>query len=302
MVFYHCLRCGYIASQKSNFIHHLDRKNKCEIVLDDVDTNYMKENLEKCKSLKKPSKLLKKNLIFPQKPSFLLKKNEFDCIFCGKVFSRNDNLKRHYKKCKQKIDDDSKIEQLELKLQQEEKDKQEIQTKLDNIVVELKNIKDKPTTTTYNKTEHITNNYTLQQNTVIINNYGEENLSFMTDKQLRKMTLNMPKGIYILAEKCHFSKEHPENKNVRITNKKDNMVQIWKDNKWMYREKTTVLSELVADKYAILDEKFSQMKEKGEVTEVHQKKMDTFRERLETNEKYNKLLNKNMEIVILNNS
>ena len=88
----------------------------------------------------------------------------------------------------------------------------------------------------------------------------------MTDKQLRKMTLNMPKGIYILAEKCHFSKEHPENRNVRITNKKDNMVQIWKDNKWMYREKTTVLSELVADKYAILDEKFSQMKEKGEVT------------------------------------
>ena len=94
-------------------------------------------------------------------------------VFCRKTFSRNDNLKRHYKKCKQKIDDENKIEQLELKLQQEEKDKQEIQSKLDNIVVELKNIKDKPTTT-YNKTEHITNNYTLQQNTVIINNCGEE--------------------------------------------------------------------------------------------------------------------------------
>ena len=45
MVFYHCLRCGYVASQKSNFIHHSDRKNKCEIVSDDVDPIYMKENM-----------------------------------------------------------------------------------------------------------------------------------------------------------------------------------------------------------------------------------------------------------------
>ena len=300
MVSYYCLRCNYIASQKSNLINHLNRKNKCTVINENVNTLTMLENINICKVLQKPSKTLQNNLISPPKPSKNKLSFEYHCEYCKKKFTRNDNLKRHYYRCKKKNTDSSrKIEILEEKLKQETNDKNEMRKKIDNLVVELNNIKDKPMTT-INKTEHITNNYI--ENAVIINNYGDENLSYMTDKQLRQMTLNMPRGIYVLAEKCHFSAEHPENRNVRITNKKDNMIQIWKNNKWMYREKNTVLSEIVATKYAILDEKFTEMKENGEVDEKHQKRMDSFRESLETDDKYSKILNKNMEIVILNNS
>ena len=42
--------------------------------------------------------------------------------------------------------------------------------------------------------------------------------------------------------------------------------------------------------------------ENGEIGEKEQKRMDSFRESLESDDKYSKILNKNMEIVILNNS
>ena len=42
MVDYSCLRCGYIASQKINFKHHLNRKNVCKPILEDISIDEIK--------------------------------------------------------------------------------------------------------------------------------------------------------------------------------------------------------------------------------------------------------------------
>ena len=43
MVDYSCLRCGYIASQKINLKHHLNRKNICKPILEDISIKKMYE-------------------------------------------------------------------------------------------------------------------------------------------------------------------------------------------------------------------------------------------------------------------
>ena len=43
MVDYSCLRCGYIASQKINLKHHLNRKNICNPILEDISIEEVKK-------------------------------------------------------------------------------------------------------------------------------------------------------------------------------------------------------------------------------------------------------------------
>ena len=42
MVNYECFRCGYIASQKNNLRNHLNRKNICNPILDNVSIELIK--------------------------------------------------------------------------------------------------------------------------------------------------------------------------------------------------------------------------------------------------------------------
>ena len=42
MVKYNCLRCGYVAKQKSHLLNHLNRKNICPPLLEDISIEEMK--------------------------------------------------------------------------------------------------------------------------------------------------------------------------------------------------------------------------------------------------------------------
>ena len=44
MVLYECFRCGYNTKLKGNMKHHLNRKNVCEPILDDIDIEEIKKH------------------------------------------------------------------------------------------------------------------------------------------------------------------------------------------------------------------------------------------------------------------
>ena len=48
MIDYFCHRCGYNTNKKCNIIQHLNRKNVCKPILDNIDIEYIK----KCYNLK----------------------------------------------------------------------------------------------------------------------------------------------------------------------------------------------------------------------------------------------------------
>ena len=122
MVEYNCFRCGYITTHKGSLINHLNRKNICSPILEDISIEEVKnyygfgssskvpQNSSKSphfSSKKSPQKSSKN----PQKSS-ILKKNSSkilnfedckECSYCFKRFSRIDNFKRHLTTCKKKI-------------------------------------------------------------------------------------------------------------------------------------------------------------------------------------------------------
>ena len=90
MVLYSCFRCGYETKHKCNFITHINRKNICSPKLCNIEIDIIKKYYNLFPSPKKilisPSKTTNKNI----------------CQYCQQEFTRADNLKRHYNRCKVK--------------------------------------------------------------------------------------------------------------------------------------------------------------------------------------------------------
>ena len=51
-----------------------------------------------------------------------------------------------------------------------------------------------------------------------------------------------------MIKKIHFNDKYPENKNIRMLNKKDNKLQIISNGKWTYVDKLDTIDILVGDK------------------------------------------------------
>ena len=43
-----------------------------------------------------------------------------------------------------------------------------------------------------------------------------------------------------MIEYVHFSNKRPENWNIKLTNKKDKMIKVYRGNKWKYQDKDEV--------------------------------------------------------------
>ena len=57
-----------------------------------------------------------------------------------------------------------------------------------------------------------------------------------------------------MIEYVHFSNKRPENWNIKLTNKKDKMIKVYKGKKWKYQDKDEVVSELIQTNYCRLDD------------------------------------------------
>ena len=126
-------------------------------------------------------------------------------------------------------------------IKQLKSEKHELYKKMDTLL-------DKVGDTTINTTHNIQ-----------LNNYGNEDLSHLTHS-LKTELLSGPFGmIPKMIEAVHFNDEKPENKNIIITNSRDNKLKIYKNNKWVYKDKSETLNDLVDNKYFMLDSYFEKV-------------------------------------------
>ena len=56
-----------------------------------------------------------------------------------------------------------------------------------------------------------------------------------------------------MIEHIHFNDNVPENKNISLPNKKENIIKIFSGDKWVFKNKNEVINDLVDGKYFILD-------------------------------------------------
>lgn len=212
-------------------------------------------------------------------------KKKFICLTCNSEFSTKSNLQRHKnKKCLKNNVSETEIYKTMLLEQQKvfNEERKLIYNHIDNLLKRVGN-------TTINQT-----------NNIQLNSFGNEDLSHITDS-LKTQLLNIPFGmIPKLIEYVHFSADKPENKNIVLTNKNDNKIKIFSHGKWVFRNKNETISNLVDEKYYLLDSHFDVTKDSLDPKTVN--KYDTFRKEYDNNtDELLKKLKQDCELTLLNN-
>lgn len=136
MVYYICNRCGYETKFKSSLVNHLNRKNICKPLLDDVSIEDIKNHygLEIIENTTISDSKLQENKL---ENNQCVKKHS--CEYCNKTFARRDGLTKHLKICKikkQKIDE---LQQKKDEIQEKTDEMKEIIDEMKEIVSENKN-------------------------------------------------------------------------------------------------------------------------------------------------------------------
>jgi len=279
---YNCYICKFTSNLNGNYKRHLiTNKHIKNIKNINIYGNIYEKGIQSpYNSLQNPPKLEEISSKILQNPPKNIE--NYKCNYCNKHFSRKDNMIRHMEdRCKQNNIIDYK--ELFYKAKKEfENEKNELKKHIELLLTKVGN------TTTINNT-----------NNIQLNNYGKEDLSHITDT-LKIQLLDIPYGaIPKMIEAVHFNDDKPENKNIALTNKKDNKLKVFSNNKWNYRNKDEILHDLIDGKYFILDCYYEDNSKKLDKT---YKKYDNFRKCYDNNDK--KLLDQlkiDSELILLNN-
>jgi hypothetical protein len=198
--------------------------------------------------------------------------NGFSCQYCCKSFTRKYNKSNHEVKCdKNPL---SIIEELKQKIEKYEKEKSNNQTI--NQVVTNGNI--------------VNNN-----NQIIINNFGNEDISHITERQLIKAFKMCKEFPLEMIKITHFNKNKPENHNIYKPNFKDKYVKYFNDSVWKIGDAKKIITELYMSKMDIAEEKFEDLK--PYLSEITQGRFQWFLDNREETEVMSEILKKIAEML-----
>ena len=278
------------------------------------------ENFSPSKIPPNPSILENEPSKFPPFPSILNttgKCSEHICEYCNRSYSRSDNLKKHQKTCKKKkmIESANADETKELK--ETVKVLLDNQTKLEETIKELlitnqngcSNHSNNSNNTTNNTNNNNCNNTNSNNtdnsthNTININNYGCENKDYITKDYLIKLLKEPFQAIPKLIEYTHFNKEHPENQNIKLPNKKQPYVKVLKNDKWVYADRKSTILDLIDEKHCELNDGPLVKHVEDKFSADLQDRFERFNDRYLNDEKnFTNQLYKETELVMINNS
>ena len=210
------------------------------------------------------------------------KKKTFFCIYCGNGFSTKAHKRRHeLHRCKKSSD--VLLKEKEDELNELKDEKKEMYKKMNNLLDKVGN------TTNIHANIHL-------------NNYGNEDLTHLSNNLLTNM-LKIPfEMIPKMIQVVHFNDDKPENKNIFLPNKKDNFVKVFKDNKWIYQDKNEALKALVTNKYNVMDNHYDIVDQKEVIGDNIKMNYLKFKQYYNQGDKeFIEKLKKECEIVLLNN-
>lgn len=218
----------------------------------------------------------------------------FECG-CGRSYTYKNSLEYHKKGCC--FEKENTIENMKQKLEIYEKEREEMKA---HITMLLDKHADGSNNITTNNTQNInsqTNNITIN-----INAFGNENIDYIDDKAIIQCIEKVYRSIPAMIEKIHFDPKHPENHNIRITNKKMPYASVMGNNqKWETMDRKVAIENMVHKGYYLLDEKYTE--NKSDVHFNRQSHFEGFQHKFECDDKeLIKNLKNDVDIMVLNRS
>lgn len=283
---YICKRCGYSTKIKGNLKNHFRRKRPCKPIIKDISIEDLKKEFD-----------IEIETIDIKSNHEETCEKIFTCEYCSKEFKHRQSKFTHQKKCEYK---DKNIminffkEQLEEMKKREDNLKEEWKQERIKMKLEIENLLEKVST------NNITNNtINIKEQNIILNNFGNENIDYLKESYFNFLLKAPFSSVPRLLKDLHFHPNHPENHNVKITNKKLPYASVWEGNKWNLRDKNQVIENMVVKGFNIIDGQNDTINNLE--TEKH-KRYDDFQNKFHGMDKdLHKTLNKETEIILINN-
>jgi hypothetical protein len=253
MVLYECYNCGYSSKDKSKMRSHLNNKNKCKSIRDDINLNCYKD-------------LILHGITYKEYINNIKNKNKtkYKCIYCSNYYKTSQSLSNHKKKCINKLEadeaDDSMHKLVDLLNEQlKEKDNIIDELRKDKLLYEQNKdnelqIKNKQIEELIKKAG-IINHGIINNNSIVINNYSNTDISHITDKDIQESLKEWEHCIPKLIEKIHYNPEKPENYNIYISNLNKKNIMLYENNHWETNDREEILDNIV-DKYRDLYQEY----------------------------------------------
>lgn len=217
---------------------------------------------------------------------------------CGKSYRHNQSLWTHKKSCdvvqKSNVVGSGIIRDYEEKLERSEREKVELRKQISELLD--KQVQMQPITNIENQ-----QNIETQNNVNIhINAFGNENMDYITDKVIIHCINHVYNSIPLLIERIHFDPDHPENHNIKITNKKLPHASIMTDNQtWKTVDRNNAIETMVDKGFNILDESYCDNRDK--ISANKQKHFDGFQSKYgDQDRELLKKLKTEMDLMVLN--
>ena len=306
---YNCETCMYYSNLKGNYERHLKTRkhninshkpiitmvtntdeHKMNTDEHKMNTDEHKMNTDLAKNCSKWHKICENSVNFNKKSTetfdkkaeiqkFIEEENKFVCDTCFQSFKTHPSMRRHILHyCGERSDK----EDMAREIRKLNKEKNKLYKQIDELI---------------QKVGDTTNNI---QNNIILNNYGEENISHITDK-IKDTLLKIPYGaIPKMIKSIHFNDKIPENKNIKLPNKNDSLVKVYKNNKWIYKDKNETILDLMNNNYFIIDTHYDNVV--NNLSNIIKSRYSSFKEYYdEEDTNVMKSLKKDCFLVLLNN-
>jgi len=189
------------------------------------------------------------------------------------------------------------MNEMQKRLDKYEKEREEMKAQISLLLDKQAGIHNSNNTNNTNNTNIDTQNNTIN---IHINAFGNENTDYLDDKAILQCIDRVYKSIPAIIEKLHFNPQHPENHNIKITNKKLPYASVMGNNqRWKTVDRKDAIDKMVTNGYYMLDEKYETNKDKFDPRK--QKNFETFKNNFETEEKNTmKMVKGDVEMLVIN--
>ena len=119
--------------------------------------------------------------------------------------------------------------------------------------------------------------------------FNKTDISHLTDKDYLKCIKHSNMMIPHLIDKIHFDEHKPENRNIYISNMRNNYVLLYEEGVWKMKNRDEIISNMIEDKEMIIEEKIEDWKENGKSYGEAYKKFERYMEKKENDIVLNKI-------------
>ena len=260
MVMYSCPRCGYSNKIKTHIRKHFLRQVICSVTCSDIpieecyrevlgeDFPGVSKSKYWCKSnVSNNVSICKSNVSMCKSNVSNNVSNIYKCKYCDKEYIHRQSKYTHEKTCKER-DTYTKEEVAEVvadKMADKDLLINELKSQIELLLKERGN----------------TTNYNTQNNYIVINAFGNENLKYITQNDISNLISNGPmSSIPNLLKQIHFNPEHEENHNIQIPNKKQALTKVYNGEKWIFQKKLRTIEDMTNKAYKTIINNFNENK------------------------------------------